>query len=242
MIEDFFNKLLVPEFLKVEFQKDNWYLLIANFKKILGEQFKSGKLTANFKSDNNPKISIKGQVHIGKNSIIGDFVTIEGPVYIGDDVEINPGAYIRPGSIICDTCSIGFVANVKNALMMSGSKVANHVFLGDSIIGANARLGGHCETGNRRFDQQQIEFIYRDNKLHTGLDKLGLILGEGSRLGGDVITSPGTMIGKNTFIAMGSTISGFIEPNKFIKTESQYKVQENKFSGELKHSNLFDQV
>jgi acetyltransferase-like isoleucine patch superfamily enzyme len=122
---------------------------------------------------------------------------------------------------------------------MEGSKIANHCFLGDSIIGANARLGGHSETANRKFDQQAVEFSYKETRLVTGLDKLGLILGEGARLGGGVFTSPGTMIGRKTFVGTLTSVSGYIPAEMFVKAEIPLKIVSNKFSGELHHSELF---
>ena len=237
MLEDFFSDIQVPSFLAEEFKKDDWYMLIARTRAILAE-----KMTGKKPPTLSDKISINGIVYIGDNTLIGEFVVIDGPVYIGNNVEIGPGAYIRPGSIICDNVSIGHAAQVKNSVMMPGSKIANHALLADSIIGKSARMGGHCETANRRFDQGLIEFIYKEIKLQTGLDKLGLILGDGSRLGGGVFTYPGTMIGKNTFVSTMACVGGYVEPNKFIKFKGQYETLENNFKGELKHSYLFERA
>lgn len=237
MITEFFNTIATPEFLIEEFKKDDWYLVIANLKEILDGYIKESELNSKGKN-----LSINGKVYIGKNCIIGENVVIDGPVYIADNVEIGPAAYIRAGSVISEKCSVGHAAEVKNTIMMAASKVANHVFLGDSIIGKDARLGGHCETANRKFDQSLIDFIYKDKKLHTGLDKLGLILGESSRLGGGVFTSPGTMIGKSTFVGTMASVAGYIPANMFVKNENSVKIVTNNFSGELKHTNLFERA
>ena len=74
------------------------------------------------------------------------------------------------------------------------------------------------------------------------MDKLGMILGEGSRLGGGVITSPGTMIGKNTFVFTGTQVQGYIAPNKYVKAEIPIKITDNKFAGELKQTSLFERA
>ena len=237
MLETFFTRVAVPEFLKPEFAKDDWYLVIAKLKGILEKQINQTELRSSGKN-----LSVNGKVYIGSDCVIGENVVIDGPVYIGEQVEIGPGAYIRPGSVIGDKCSIGHAAEVKNAVMMEGSKVANHCFLGDSIIGANARLGGHCETANRHFVQSPIEFCYEDIKLATGLDKLGMILGENSRLGGGVFTAPGSMIGMKTFVGTMSAISGFIPAGQFVKTDFALKIVPNNFNGELKHTELFERV
>jgi len=237
MTGDFFDNILVPDFLKEEFFKDNWYLVLTRLKEILDQEIPETVLGSTGKN-----LSINGKAYIGKNCVIGENVVIDGPVYIADDVEIGPGAYLRTGSVISKGCSVGHAAEVKNSVMMEGAKVANHVFCGDSIIGAKARLGGHCETANRRFDQSEVEFIYKEQRLFTGMDKLGCILGEGSRLGGGVFTSPGTMIGKGTFVLTMAQVSGYIPPHKFVKPEQNLKITENNFSGDLKASKLFERV
>jgi NDP-sugar pyrophosphorylase family protein len=237
MLEEFFNTIAVPDFIKPEFEKTDWYLLIARSKEILNKLIEKTELLSQGKN-----LSINGKVYIGTNCVIGENVVIDGPVYIADNVEIGPGAYIRAGSIISKGCSVGHAAEVKNSLMMEGSKVANHVFLGDSIIGSTARIGGHCETANRRFDQLPVEFIYKGVKLSTGLDKLGVVLGEGSRLGGGVFTAPGTMIGKNSFVETMASVQGYVPENMFVKNEISVRMIPNKFSGELKHTKLFERT
>jgi bifunctional UDP-N-acetylglucosamine pyrophosphorylase/glucosamine-1-phosphate N-acetyltransferase len=228
MINDFFSEIAVPEFLKKEFEKEDWYLVIAHLIDILQGNVPSVQIGSPVGN-----LIYHGKVRIGQKCKIGDNVVIDGPVYIGDDVEISTGAYIRAGSIISDGCSIGHAAEIKNAVMMEGSKIANHVFLGDSILGLSARMGGHSETANRLFEQSEISFNYKDKKLFTGLTKLGAIIGEGSRLGGGVFTHPGTMIGKNTFIATCVDIGGYIPANQFVKIKHDYEFKINRFAGKL---------
>jgi bifunctional UDP-N-acetylglucosamine pyrophosphorylase/glucosamine-1-phosphate N-acetyltransferase len=237
MLQDFFKDILVPDFLKQRFQQEDWYVLTKDLRDLVAAQIPETQLNSTEET-----LKTKGKVYIGPNCTIGEYVVIDGPVYIDADVEIGPHVYIRPGSVIAKGCSIGHAAEVKNSVMMEGSKVSNHVFLGDSIIGANARLGGHCETTNRRFDQQPIEFSYRDFKITTDQDKLGLIMGDGSRLGGGVFTAPGTMIGINCFISTMAFVSGYIPSGKFIKVEMETDMIDNRFAKELKPSKLFERV
>lgn len=237
MLHDFFKDILVPDFLKPEFEAEEWYLILDRLRDILDKNIPETKLESN-----DPTLKVRGKVYIAPNCKIGDYVVIDGPAYIDEGAEIGPHVYIRPGSVIGKNCVVAHASEVKNAVMMDGSKISNHVFLGDSIIGAKARLGGHCDTANRRFDQQPIEFSYKDFKIQTGLVKLGLILGEGSRLGGAVITAPGTMIGLNCFVSTKAFVSGYIPPNKFIKVEFETDMIDNRFAKELEHSPLFERT
>lgn len=226
MWEDLFDEIKTVSFLSDYFNRKDWYRLPRDLKKLIEENIQNP-------IDSIANGVISGSVHIGENVSIGAFVVIEGPVFIGDNVEIGSHAHIRPGSVIGNNCVVGYTAGVKNSLMMDGSKISNHAFIGDSILGAKARVGGHSETGNRRFDQGEIPWSFEKGKVETGLDKLGAILGEGSRLGGAVITSPGTVIGKNTFVSSGANVSGFVPSGKFVKAKTELEIRDNSFIGEL---------
>ena len=226
-MDNLFSTIESFAFIKDYFKKSDWYLLTKDLKQLISDNMMT-RGTLEY-----PNVVIKGDVYIGENCTMGSYVVIEGPVYIGDNVEIGSHAHIRPGSVISDNCVVGYTAGVKNALMMSGSKIANHTFLGDSIMGAKARLGGHSESANRRFDQKNINWVFEDGQVETGLDKLGAIIGEQSRVAGAVMIFPGTVIGKNTFIASGANVSGYIPQNKFVKSLTTYEIRDNKFEGEL---------
>ena len=117
--------------------------------------------------------------------------------------------------------------------MMDLSRVANQAFLGDSILAKSGRLGGHCETQNRKFDQTEITLEHKGEKIPTHLEKFGAIIGESSRLSGGVLTSPGTLIGKNTFIMSGVRPDGYIPQNTFIKPINNFESRPNRFNGTL---------
>ena len=235
-LQDFFTQIQAPKFIVKYFEQPDWYLLVGKFKEILQHE-----LTKTVSHSKNETLKVYGKIYLGKNCRIGDYVVIEGPAYIGDNVEIGPGAYIRPGSIISNDCVVGHAAEIKNSLLMAGAKTSNHNFVGDSIVGAKARFGGHCETTNRRFDQQPIFISYKNEKLATGLDKYGLILGQEARLGGSVLTAPGTTIGKRTFVSTGLSIGGFIPAGKFVKVKQELLLTDNNFQGELHNrSRLFE--
>lgn len=226
MWDDLFNEIKTFSFITSYFKQDDWYLLTKDLKTIIEENI-SEKTT----EIENGKIT--GRVYIGKNVSIGPFVVIEGPVWIGDNVEIGAHAHIRPGSVIGNNCVVGYTAGVKNSLMMDGAKISNHAFIGDSILGAKARIGGHSETGNRRFDQGEIAWNFAKGKVATGLDKLGAIIGEQSRIGGGVVTAPGTIVGKHTFVASGADISGYIPRSKFVKVKTELDIRDNIFRDQL---------
>ncbi len=173
-------------------------------------------------------VTFIGNYSIGEGTKIYPGVTIEGPVYIGKNVNIMPGAYVRPGTIVGDKCVIGFNSEVKNSILQNGAKIASLAFVGDSILGKSARIGSGVITANRRFDQQNIK-LKQDNgeKLDTGSDFFGLIMGDYSRIGANSVTSPGTLIGPYTWVYPATSLHGFIPAEKRVYNKCNWVVEEN---------------
>ena len=88
-ITEFFNDIAVPEFLKPEFKKNDWPLLVGRLKEIIIANIKESSVPSR-----NKTLITHGLVYIGKNCVFGDYVVIEGPVYIADNVEISSHAFI----------------------------------------------------------------------------------------------------------------------------------------------------
>ena len=174
------------------------------------------------------KVTFIGNYIIGEGTVIYPGVVIEGPVFIGKNVKIMPGAYVRPGTIVGDKCVIGFNSEVKNSIIQNGAKIASLAFVGDSILGKSARIGSGVITANRRFDQKNITLKFENGeKYDTGEDFFGCILGDYSRLGAKCVTSPGTFIGPYTWIYPSTAIHGFIPEQKRVYNESNWVIKDN---------------
>ena len=168
-----------------------------------------------------------GNYFIGEGTVIYNGVTIIGPVYIGKNVEIMPGAVIRPGTIISDNCSVGQGSEIKNSVLFGGAKVASLAFVGDSVLGKSARIGSGVITANRKFDQSRATIKIEGEKIDLGSDFFGLILGDSSRLGANAVTQPGTHIGPNTWIFPMTGVRGFIPREKRVYAETALCMTEN---------------
>ena len=171
--------------------------------------------------------SITGNYFIDEGTKIHANVTIQGPVIIGKNVEIQSGALIRPGSIIGDNASVGHSSEIKHAILGNKSKVASLAFVGDSILGKSARIGSGAVLANRRFDQKNITIKINQEKIDTGLDFFGSIIGDNSRLGANVASLPGAFIGSYTWILPGLQIRGFIPAEKRIFPKTEYTITDN---------------
>ena len=179
-----------------------WDLLQANESLLVGIEAKnSGEVEEN--------VVIKDVVSIGKGTVVRSGSYIIGPVIIGQDCDIGPNCCIRPYTSIGDNCHIGSAVEVKNSIVMNGSKIPHHNYVGDSVIGEECNLGAGTKIANLRLDKRNIMVANIDTKRH----KLGAIIGDRVETGINASINVGCVIGNNTLIGPGAMVSGVILPD-----------------------------
>jgi len=157
-------------------------------------------------------VVVKGVVAIGRNTVVRSGTYIVGPVVIGSGCEIGPNCYIRPGTSIGDNCHIGSAVEVKNSIIMRGSKFPHHNYVGDSVIGENCNFGAGTKIANLRLDRKEISVASQK----TGRRKLGAIVGDCVETGINASVNIGCLIGNNTHIGPGAVVGGVILPGSRI--------------------------
>ena len=157
-------------------------------------------------------VVIKGKVSIGKGTTVRSNSYIQGPVIIGENCDIGPSCFIRPSTAIGDNCHIGSAVEVKNSIIMKGSKIPHHNYIGDSIIGEECNLGAGTKIANLRLDKGNITAGGIDTKRR----KLGAIIGDSVQTGINSSINIGSLIGDHVFIGPGATVSGVVLPGSQI--------------------------
>ena len=151
---------------------------------------------------------VKGLVSIGENTVIRSGAYIVGPVIIGQGCTIGPNCYIRPYTAIGNDCHIGAATEVKNSIIMKGTNLPHHNYVGDSVIGEECNFGAGTKIANLRLDKKEIWVA----DTNTRRQKLGAIVGDGVETGINASINVGSMIGNNTFIGPAAVVSGSILP------------------------------
>ncbi|MGI5978902.1 MAG: hypothetical protein ACOX66_05315 [Oscillospiraceae bacterium] len=204
------------------------YEILQRAKQYLADTLVKNDVHENFGEVRGDEPNFHGNYHIGAGTVLYNDVTIIGPVWIGENCEIMPGAVIRPNTILADGCCVGHGSEVKHTVMMPGSKIASLAFAGDSILGASARIGSGVITANRKFNQSEVTLkVAKDKKVPLGDSFFGCVLGDAARLGANAVSQPGTHIGPHTWIFPLTNVRGFIPAGKRVYCETKLVMEEN---------------
>jgi len=161
-----------------------------------------------------PGTVLEGRTVVGTGSVIGPNVhladvvvgerttisfTVARDSEIGDDAQVGPFAYLRPGSRLGARAKIGTFVETKNADIGDGTKVPHLSYLGDADVGPESNLGAGTITANYDGTDKHRTRIGRG--VHTGVHtslRAPVELGDGAETGaGSVVTNdvpPNTLV------------------------------------------------
>ncbi|SDO49375.1 bifunctional UDP-N-acetylglucosamine pyrophosphorylase / Glucosamine-1-phosphate N-acetyltransferase [Paenibacillus sp. yr247] len=160
-----------------------------------------------------PGVTLSGSTSIGKgcyigsgsqieSSTLGEQITIHSSIIrdsvIAEEASIGPFAFIRPGSVIGKGVKVGDFVEVKNSTIGEGSKIPHLAYVGDSDIGQNTNIG--CGVITVNFD---------------GVNKHRTTVGDDSFVGSNTNLIAPVTIGKEVYIATGSTITNDVPDGAF---------------------------
>ena len=183
-----------------------WDLL--KIKKELFDKYLKGEISSSAKICEN--VIIKGDVCIGENVEIKESVVINGPVYIGDNSIIGNNSLIREYSDIENNALIGFNCEIKNSILQEDVHLHSS-YIGDSILGKGVMVGAGTIMANTRIDRENIGSYVLNQRINTGLIKLGSIIGADTKIGVHCSLMPGVLIGSNSLIGPHSLVMKNIE-------------------------------
>ncbi|MDO9523665.1 MAG: sugar phosphate nucleotidyltransferase [Methanocorpusculum sp.] len=183
-----------------------WDMLSANehlLETVVGEQ--NGTVEEN--------VMIKGQLILGKGSVIKSGTYIEGPCIIGENTVVGPNAYLRSGTTIGNNCHIGHAVEIKNSIIFDDTKIPHYNYIGDSVIGSRCNFGAGTKIANLRHDHGPVKV----GGMSTGRKKFGAVIGDDVMFGINCSINTGSSIGSGTRVAPHTLVSGMIENKTVVK-------------------------
>ncbi len=141
---------------------------------------------------------IHSAVEIGRDTIILPGSTLIGNTVVGEECIIGEnsrldGVQVGDGTVIdysVATVTIGAYVEVKNSTIDDYTRARHLTYIGDSTVGKNVNFG--CGTVTCNFD---------------GQDKMGCVIEDNVFIGGNSNILSSVVLGKDSYIAAGSTIT-----------------------------------
>lgn len=151
-----------------------------------------------------------GPIYLGKNSFIQEGALIRGPFALCEGSHVNMGAKVRGDTTVGPFSKIG--GEVSNSVIFGYSNKAHDGFLGNSVIGEWCNLGADSNTSNMKNNYENIKiWNYAKNGFKdTGLMFCGLMFGDHSKCGINMMFNTGTVVG------VSASIFGDGYPRNFI--------------------------
>ncbi len=131
---------------------------------------------------------------------------LEEPIAIGPGAVIGPNCFLRRYSSIGSNCKIGQAVEIKNSIIMENTFVSHLSYVGDSIIGRNCNVGAGTTFANLRLDEKNIKVNVNNERIDSGHNKLGAIVGDSVKFGVNVTVMPGKKIWPSLMIPPCSII------------------------------------
>ena len=142
--------------------------------------------------------------HIGSGTSINSSVILESKV--GNETSVGPFAYLRPGSDVGNHCKVGDFVEIKNSKLDDGAKAAHLTYVGDSDVGKKVNLG--CG----------VVFVNYD-----GSKKYRSVVEDGAFIGCNVNLVSPVHVGKDAYVAAGSTITNDVKDGSLYVARSKGK-------------------
>lgn len=168
---------------------------------------------------------LAGPVFIAEDVDVEPGVVIRGPVLLDRGCRVRTGAYLR-GPVLCgEGAVVGAHSELKNAILLPHAHAPHQNYVGDSILGRQVNLGAGTILSNVKNVEGTITIPVGDRKINTGLRKLGAILGDGCKTGCNTVTNPGVLMGPGCVTYPNASLrSGYYPPRTVVKVRQVQQV------------------
>ena len=145
-------------------------------------------------------VSLKGQVSVGKDTVIRSTSYIVGPVVIGDGCDVGPNVCLLPATSIGNNVVISPFTEIKNSVIGDDVSIGPGCIIEDSVIDKGCIIKGHFTACSG------LEEVRINHESHQV--SVGAMLGEGCSLGNSVVAQPGVIVGNYSQVQPLKLISG----------------------------------
>jgi len=160
-------------------------------------------------------------IWIAKSATVAPTACLNGPLIVDEEAEIRHCAFVRGNAIVGKGAVVGNSTELKNVVLFNKVQVPHYNYVGDSILGFKSHMGAGSITSNVKSDKTLVVVKSADEKIETGLKKMGAMLADHVEVGCNSVLNPGTVIGRNSNIYPTSCVRGCIPANSIYKNEKE---------------------
>ena len=160
-------------------------------------------------------------IWIAKSATVAPTACLNGPLIVDEDAEIRHCAFVRGNAIVGKGAVVGNSTELKNVVLFNKVQVPHYNYVGDSVLGFKSHMGAGSITSNVKSDKNLVTVKSVDEKIETGLKKMGAMLADHVEVGCNSVLNPGTVIGRNSNIYPTSCVRGYIPANSIYKNEKE---------------------
>jgi bifunctional UDP-N-acetylglucosamine pyrophosphorylase/glucosamine-1-phosphate N-acetyltransferase len=128
---------------------------------------------------------------------------------IRDGAAVGPMAHIRPHSEVGPSARVGNFVELKKTSLGEGSKANHLAYLGDATIGSGVNIGAGTITCN-----------------YDGVNKHKTVIDDGVFIGSDSQLIAPVTVGKDAYVAAGSSITGDVPAGSLALARSRQIIKE----------------
>jgi len=158
-----------------------------------------------------PGTILRGSTSIGSDCVIGPSADLTDTVVgngstirqtvaegaeLGEECNVGPFAYLRPGTKLARQVKVGDFVEIKNATIGEASKVPHLSYVGDAVVGSGVNIGCGAITAN-----------------YDGHNKSKTEIGDNAFIGSNVNLIAPVKIGSGAYVVAGSTITSNVPDN-----------------------------
>ena len=157
-------------------------------------------------------------VWVHKTAKVFPSAYLGAPCIIGANTEVRHCAFIRGSALVGENCVVGNSVELKNVILFDNVQTPHYNYVGDSILGYKSHMGAGSITSNVKSDKTNVVVKSKDERIETGIKKIGAMLGDCAEVGCNSVLNPGTIVGRNSNIYPTSCVRGVIPANSIYKT------------------------
>ena len=156
-------------------------------------------------------------IWVAKSAKVAETAFLNGPLIIDEGAEVRHCAFIRGNAIVGKGAVVGNSTELKNVVLFNKVQVPHYNYVGDSVLGFKSHMGAGSITSNVKSDKTLVVVKNGEEKIETGLKKMGAMLGDHVEVGCNSVLNPGTVIGRNSNVYPTSCVRGVIPAGHIFK-------------------------